>query len=494
MWRAPNLGLPGIGSSLGATPVVFSQQSDANLRGVNPTLDAILRETERRALDAGIKLEVSEGLRGPDRQRALVEQGKSQTLNSRHLTGNAVDLHIVGPDGKPNWNFESYRPVADIAKQVAEEMGVKDFVWGGDWTTLKDGVHFQVGGAHQALADDTLATLGKPPIRGTGMINNNQPPQSPAQAPAKPSFWDKLGPLSDPDRRARLAIALEGMTLNPNKGLIESAQAGIESRRETASMNRTAEWLRLQGHGDLADAMMTGALDAKTALGLAKPKEKDQTAMIQNYEYAKANGFDGTFADFMRSGGAGGTTVNLPGDPVKVLPDGSVLVVDPAAPDGFRVVQPPGSKAATETEVKTAQNTASLESVTDTIALIDSIATDPALPSITGMIQGRLPAMTQAGTNLSVKIEQLQGQAFLRAFESLRGGGSITEREGLAAQNAMARLQRVQDDASYRESLLELKTILDRGRQRALAGVKAQDGDSFSGGGTDGGIQVGDPY
>ena len=101
------------------------------------------------------------------------------------------------------------------------------------------------------------------------------------------------------------------------------------------------------------------------------------------------------------------------------------------------------------------------------IALIDSIITDPALPSITGMVQGRLPPMGQGGTDLNVKIKQLQGKAFLEAFESLKGGGAITEREGLAAQNAMARLDRAQSTEAYVEALTELKTIMQRGRDRA---------------------------
>lgn len=101
------------------------------------------------------------------------------------------------------------------------------------------------------------------------------------------------------------------------------------------------------------------------------------------------------------------------------------------------------------------------------IALIDSIINDPALSSITGMFQGRLPPMSQDGTDVNIKVEQLQGQAFLQAFEALRGGGSITEREGQAAQNAMARLNRAQSTNAYLEALNELKGIMETGLQRA---------------------------
>lgn len=57
-------------------------------------------------------------------------------------------------------------------------------------------------------------------------------------------------------------------------------------------------------------------------------------------------------------------------------------------------------------------------------------------------------------------IEQAQGQAFLQAFETLKGGGQITEQEGKAATNAMARLQRKQSDEDFRGAAKELQKIL----------------------------------
>jgi hypothetical protein len=107
----------------------------------------------------------------------------------------------------------------------------------------------------------------------------------------------------------------------------------------------------------------------------------------------------------------------------------------------------------------------------EALALIQSIANDPALPSITGMLQGRLPPISQAGTDLNVKIEQLQGKVFLEAFESLKGGGAITEIEGIKAERAEARLNRAQSDDAYRQALAELAEIIatgiDRARNRA---------------------------
>lgn len=137
------------GQEMRATPVEFNARSKALLAQVNPTLADLMTRVEAQHPDA---FEITEGMRDRERQAQLVAQGKSQTYNSRHLAGNAVDIAMIGPDGKPNWNFEAYQPIAATAKRVAAEMGVPDFVWGGDWKTLKDGVHFQVGGSPGGVA------------------------------------------------------------------------------------------------------------------------------------------------------------------------------------------------------------------------------------------------------------------------------------------------------------------------------------------------------
>lgn len=121
----------------------WNDTSAGRTQGVDPRLIEIMRLTRERT---GLPFEISEGLRDQERQRQMVEQGKSQTYNSRHLTGNALDIWL--PDGKGGLvgDYNAYRPIADAAKQVAAELGHDGFVWGGDWKTLKDGVHFQLGG------------------------------------------------------------------------------------------------------------------------------------------------------------------------------------------------------------------------------------------------------------------------------------------------------------------------------------------------------------
>jgi peptidoglycan L-alanyl-D-glutamate endopeptidase CwlK len=85
---------------------------------------------------------VVEGLRTQARQRQLVQAGASQTMDSRHLTGHAVDLApYIG--GQIRWDWPPFYKIADAMKAAARELGVS-LNWGGDWTTLKDGPHWQL--------------------------------------------------------------------------------------------------------------------------------------------------------------------------------------------------------------------------------------------------------------------------------------------------------------------------------------------------------------
>lgn len=106
-----------------------------------------LRKVVERAIEISeIDFTVLEGMRTLARQRQLVAAGASKTMNSRHLTGHAVDLGaMVG--GKIRWDWPLYAIVAKAMKAAAKELGVP-LEWGGDWRTFKDGPHFQLPFKH----------------------------------------------------------------------------------------------------------------------------------------------------------------------------------------------------------------------------------------------------------------------------------------------------------------------------------------------------------
>lgn len=85
---------------------------------------------------------VTEGLRTKERQAQLVKAGASQTMNSRHLTGHAVDL-AVRVNGDVRWDWPLYTELGGIVKQAAKDLEIP-LVWGGDWKSFKDGPHFEL--------------------------------------------------------------------------------------------------------------------------------------------------------------------------------------------------------------------------------------------------------------------------------------------------------------------------------------------------------------
>jgi peptidoglycan L-alanyl-D-glutamate endopeptidase CwlK len=114
----------------------LGQRSLQNLSGVHPDLvDVVKRAIELTEQD----FTVIEGIRNIDRQRQLYRTGKSKTLNSRHLTGHAVDL----APWPISWEWEEFYPIEEAMKQAASELDV-DLEWGGDWKSFKDGPHWQL--------------------------------------------------------------------------------------------------------------------------------------------------------------------------------------------------------------------------------------------------------------------------------------------------------------------------------------------------------------
>jgi peptidoglycan LD-endopeptidase CwlK len=114
-------------------------RSKQRLKGVH---DDLVRVVERAIEITTVDFTVLEGLRTPERQKALYESGASQTLNGRHITGHAVDLG-AWVDGDVRWDWPLYHKINAAMQEVSKLIGVP-IEWGGNWRTFKDGPHFQL--------------------------------------------------------------------------------------------------------------------------------------------------------------------------------------------------------------------------------------------------------------------------------------------------------------------------------------------------------------
>lgn len=196
---------------------LFNERSAKRAQGVHPALWAVAQRARQLS---PVAFEISEGLRDQERQARLVAEGKSQTMNSRHIKGRALDFYVRNPDGSANWDFPQYERAAAAWKQAAAELGVP-IVWGGDWKTLKDGPHIQIADdwngegwtrvaqAETGTMNDASFTLKQRQVlalararRRRAEAQGNPPPEGmTAQQAAEAAMAEVVGQNSTPEAR-----------------------------------------------------------------------------------------------------------------------------------------------------------------------------------------------------------------------------------------------------------------------------------------------------
>ena len=141
------------------TPPTQPMMGADKLAGVHNALAGVIREA---VLRSPVPFAVIEGLRSRERQAQLVKAGASRTMNSRHITGHAVDLWPLDPAtmkrlpsdaafkrGSPEARaadkalWDGLRAIAATVQDVARAQGVT-VTWGGSWAGFPDGPHFEI--------------------------------------------------------------------------------------------------------------------------------------------------------------------------------------------------------------------------------------------------------------------------------------------------------------------------------------------------------------
>ncbi|NBM54750.1 M15 family metallopeptidase [Proteus vulgaris] len=118
----------------------LSQRSQKNLEGVDQDLVQVVN----LALTfSEYDFVVIEGVRSLARQKELMKEGKSKTLNSRHLTGHAVDI-VPLVNGEIPWqDWSAFESVSKAMKKAAYQLNAR-INWGGDWVSFRDGPHYEL--------------------------------------------------------------------------------------------------------------------------------------------------------------------------------------------------------------------------------------------------------------------------------------------------------------------------------------------------------------
>lgn len=135
---------------------VLGPKSLRELEGVNP----VLVECVHRAIQlTEVDFRVYDGIRTKAEQERMVSRGVSKTMDSKHLTGHAVDLVPI-IDGILKWDWEGCYAIACAMDQAATELGVAHRItWGAAWDKTLD----QYGGEKIAYAKEVLAYANRHP-------------------------------------------------------------------------------------------------------------------------------------------------------------------------------------------------------------------------------------------------------------------------------------------------------------------------------------------
>lgn len=160
------------------------------------------------------------------------------------------------------------------------------------------------------------------------------------------------------------------------------------------------------------------------------------------------------------------------GRPYVMGSDGSAKFVDlgdakPLAPGELASEKAQGAATGKARGEAKAALPAVLQTAGETVKLIDSLLESDGLDRIVGTLDSRTPNLFPAATEAQARWNQIKGRAFLEGFKSLRGGGQITEKEGQAAMEAVARLDQAQDEKAARAALQDLRDVARNAAIRA---------------------------
>jgi len=225
-------------------------------------------------------------------------------------------------------------------------------------------------------------------------------------------LFDKIGSkfsdiTSDPNFKDNLILAMQSLSVKPNDQIMQMAQQNIQDRKSEqkskVGINATVEWLRSNGYEREAEMLVKNPQLAKTIMSDVSARRKGTIEAQATMQKEQATG---------------------------------MAKARGAIPDALRMAKEAMTKADT------------------VLALPDSD-----LNKVLGGIDSRLPTFSEESARIENTLDGLESQAFVQAFQSLKGAGAITEKESEAASRAIAQLNRIMSPADYKASVTEAKRV-----------------------------------
>lgn len=271
----------------------------------------------------GQPLSVTSGYRDPAYNASV-----GGARNSQHTHGNAFDIDVSGmsPEqrlalataarnaGFQGFGFYDNSLHFDVGAPRAWGPSYhRDSLpgWAADWVGQNVG-----GGTAGGGNNLTMSTSGD---KTMGLLDMQDEPQT---------FGQRLkSGMKDGRVLDAIALAANSLRMRPDENINQMVGMRQQQRQDAQTANRTSQWLASIGRTDLAQALATGALDAKSAVALAMQPAKERSAVevggklvdpqtgeviydsgvspttgtddMREYDAAVAQGFKGTFIDYM---------------------------------------------------------------------------------------------------------------------------------------------------------------------------------------------------
>ena len=258
-----------------------------------------------------------------------------------------------------------------------------------------------------------------------------------AQMPGQASQPSGFSQMMQPEVLAAMAGQLLGNQGNAaNFGNAFQAAAPVMAQQrqlqaQTAEQNKTWDWLEQQGpeFGQLRQSGMAApeALKLYTEQRFAQSKNP---AAVQEYEYAKQQGYNGSFMDFqMDQKRAGATNVTVGGGKYGPIPSGMELI---DGPEGATMRPIPGGPADTTRADNAAagQRDVSTRIITDAASTARKAASNRQFGEYGQGIASGMPWTDSAEVQRQVDV--LKSQATFEKLAAMRAG-SATGASGLGA-------------------------------------------------------------
>ena len=103
------------------------------------------------------------------------------------------------------------------------------------------------------------------------------------------------------------------------------------------------------------------------------------------------------------------------------------------------------------------------QSMQGAVKVVDELINHPGREWGTGFSSKVWSPPGSAKYDFDAKLQQAKGKVFLQAYETLKGGGQITEVEGLKAEQAMANLDQAQSEEQFLTALKDLRNAFESG-------------------------------